>query len=130
MTTSTTLTFLATFATDPAQRSAVAAQCDAYARHVRTEEPDTLALTLALNDAGDELHVLQTTTSPEAFDTHMRGAQQLIGEALDRVTVKHAVVYGHPGPVLAGALEANRAGGAAVTVVGTQLADFHRNVAA
>jgi hypothetical protein len=130
MTSPTTLTFVATFAADPSQRAANDAQCDAYAEHVRTAEPGTLALTLAFNKSGSELHYLQTTESPEAFDMHMRGAQRLLGDALGRFTLKEAVVYGRPGGILTQALEANRAGGATVTVVPTQVAGFHRDVAA
>lgn len=102
-----------------------------YADFVHAHEVDMLAHHSYVTDAGDALTLVHVLADAVAADRHMEAAAPLIsrGAALAEGNVRIDVL-GEPGPLLAKALEGNRANGVQVTVAERGLGGFARAVSA
>jgi hypothetical protein len=87
-----------------------------YLEHVDANEPRTQVHWAYVDDAKAEVSLLQVHPDAESADHHMVVSGELIGRGLSIVDTVGVEVYGEPGPVLRGALDANASSGVPVTM--------------
>lgn len=98
-----------------------------YMRNVEANEPSVQAQHAFLSADRTEVSFVHIHPDADSADRHMRVAGEQIGAGLALTEANLRVeVYGTPGPVLGGALEANAAKGTVVSIKPDSLAGFAR----
>jgi hypothetical protein len=98
---------------------------------IATNEPRLIAFNEYVNDAGDEVSVVQIHPDAESMESHMEivreRAQQAYAETLD-VTVR-IQVFGTPTPAILETLRQQAGNGVEISVNGEHLGGFTRSAA-
>jgi len=107
-------------------RDELIAAGEEYSAYLERHEPSLLALSMSFDDDRAELTLVHVLTDAEAGDAHMRLAHEHIGRGLDLVETAGLEVHGRPGPVISGAITANRDAGVPVSLSTEVLGGFAR----
>lgn len=99
---------------------------DDYHATLRDQEPDLLAHHAYYDESGTELTLVQVQRDTDAAERHMKVAGPLIARGVALTAPVRVQVYGVPGPIVAGALQANGDAGAEVVVAAEPTLFFTR----
>jgi hypothetical protein len=111
------LAFSAVYRVAPGARDELSSLIGDYVDAVRSAGPGTIALSTGLSDDGTSFAVSALHAGTTAMEEHLVAIAPFIERSFQLAAVETITVVGTPGPRLTGALEANAAAGANVTVI-------------
>jgi hypothetical protein len=111
----------------PGRHDDLVAATVAYDAFIEANEPRVHAHLAYVDEAGEEVSLVQVHPDAASADRHLQAAAEHIGRGIELTETVAVTVYGEPGPALREALRHNAESGAVVTVMPTGLAGFVRS---